>query len=417
LRRFSDQIMTKPDQKDNNHSTSTSREKKIARKQFSRRYFFGTKLSDKILLIVIFFATAILAFLYFFVTVNPQEFLIFSYISYSLSFAAAYFFGRHFSRQVTNLTLKIEEIAAGNLNKKLIVRGQDEISQLTNALNDLITRLQTNIALDVSLNREIDQAKTDFVALASHQLRTPLAIVKWYVDFLLNGDAGPLTDEQKKFLSQVYFSNERLIELVNALLDVSRIDLGTFSIEPEPVDLIKLADEAAGLFATEMEKKSIRLEKYFSPLPIINLDSRLMKIVLQNLISNATKYTGEKGIIRVIVKPVEDKAMIIVADNGCGIPKEQQPMIFTKLFRADNVKAIESIGTGLGLYIAKAVIEQSGGKIWFESPNLHFFVEKQRAGKNPAAGGGSGTTFYITIPLRGMIKKIGPKKLTSFSQK
>ena len=295
MRRFSDQIMTKPDQKDNNHSTSTSREKKIARKQFSRRYFFGTKLSDKILLIVIFFATAILAFLYFFVTVNPQEFLIFSYISYSLSFAAAYFFGRHFSRQVTNLTLKIEEIAAGNLNKKLIVRGQDEISQLTNALNDLITRLQTNIALDVSLNREIDQAKTDFVALASHQLRTPLAIVKWYVDFLLNGDAGPLTDEQKKFLSQVYFSNERLIELVNALLDVSRIDLGTFSIEPEPVDLIKLADEAAGLFATEMEKKSIRLEKYFSPLPIINLDSRLMKIVLQNLIPTRPNTPAKKA--------------------------------------------------------------------------------------------------------------------------
>lgn len=126
------------------------------------------------------------------------------------------------------------------------------------------------------------------------------------------------------------------------------------------------------------------------------------------------KYTPNKGTIRLSIKKTQDNILIKISDNGCGIPREQQPRIFTKLFRADNVKKIESVGTGLGLYIVKAVIEKSGGKIWFESPSLELLLDKgQSRADVPLDKRDRGTTFFITIPLKGMKKRVGTKKLSS----
>ncbi len=371
------------------------------------------KLSDKILLTIVFFVSIFVVVTFLVFHSSLEQVLILGGAVYIISFLITYVLSRQFSERLLKLTFRVEEMAAGNFPCEFEVKGKDEIAQLTHALNELISRIKTGVAQDVSRHQELAQAKTDFVALASHQLRTPLSIIKWYIDFLLAGDAGELTAEQKHYLKEVYRSNERLIELVNALLDVSRIDVGTFAIEPEPTDIVAKAEEALARFMPEINEKKIKVEKEFDRLPLINLDPRLTKIVFENIISNAVKYTPPGGIIRLEIKKTDKDVLIKISDTGCGIPREQQPKIFTKLFRADNVKRIESVGTGLGLYIVKAVIEKSGGKIWFQSPSLDLFLSQEQKKKKTKLGKNMGTTFFITIPLRGMKPKPGTKKLTS----
>ena len=322
---------------------------------------------------------------------------------------------KNFSKNVRKTVLRIEEMAAGGFSKQKNI-SKDEIGQFNSSLNELVSRVQTGIAQDVSKYKALAEAKTDFIAIASHQLRTPLSIIKWYVDFLVLGDAGELNLEQIKYLKEVYDSNERLIELVNALLDVSRIDLGTFSIEPEPIDILKKADEAIDKFSKEIKQKNIIIDKKYDEFPKINLDPRLIKIVFENIISNSVKYILKNGIIQIIIKKIDNDILIKISDNGCGIPKEQQPKVFSKLFRAENAKNIESSGTGLGLYIVKAIIEKSGGKIWFQSPSFELLLKKDIKNYSTQIDKkNKGTTFFITIPLKGMKKKEGTKKLTSIN--
>lgn len=372
------------------------------------------KLYDKVLIIVFSFSSLLLILVRFLIGNNIVTVLIIGGTIYIISFLITYIVSRHFSRRLVDLTFDIEEMAAGNLSKKLKVNSRDEIGQLAHSLNDLRARLQTGVAIDVSKNKGLNQAKTDFVTIASHQLRTPLSIIKWYVDYLINEDAGRINEEQEKYLKEIYLSNERLIELVNGLLDVSRIDLGTFSIDPEPMDIISRAEEALNKFKEEINTKKLKIIKSFDKIPIINLDPRLTKILFENIFSNAVKYTPEKGTISLVIKRTEKDVLIKISDTGCGIPREQQPKIFTKLFRADNVKKIESVGTGLGLYIAKAIIEKSGGKIWFQSPSFDLLLDTTKETPElPLDKRNLGTTFFITIPLKGMRAKKGTKKLTS----
>lgn len=330
-----------------------------------------------------------------------------------LLFIFLYLLARSHSVRLNKLTLKVEEMAAGNLGLRIADNSGDEVGQLASALSDLASRIKSGVALDVNKHRELMQAKTDFVALASHQLRTPLSIIKWYVDFLLCGDAGALTFDQERYLRQIYLSNERLIELVNALLDVSRIDVGTFAIEPEPTDIIERAESALARFLPEIKAKSINLIKEYDEFPPINLDPRLTKTVFENILSNSVKYTPSNGTIKISIKKTDRDAFIRISDSGCGIPREEQPMMFTKLFRAMNAKKLESIGTGLGLYIAKAIIEKSGGKIWFHSPALEILLADTGKDAQPLDKLNRGTTMNITIPLKGMRERHGSKKLSS----
>ena len=246
---------------------------------------------------------------------------------------------------------------------------------------------------DVTRERQIDQAKTEFVSLASHQLRTPLSAVNWYAEMLIAGDVGKLNEEQKKYVDEIYKGNQRMVDLVNALLDVSRIELGTFAVEPEPTQLIDIAKSLLKELKPEIDKKKQEIKENYDKLEKINVDPKLIRIVIQNLLSNAVKYTPEKGKVTISILEKEPNVEIEVSDTGYGIPKLQQKDIFTKLFRADNVREKDTEGTGLGLYIVKNIVEHSGGKIWFES------IENK------------GTTFYITIPKEGMKKKVGTKAL------
>lgn len=248
---------------------------------------------------------------------------------------------------------------------------------------------------DITHEKQVDQAKTEFVSFASHQLKTPLSTINWYTEMLLDGDAGKVNKEQKEYLNEVYASCQRMVKLVNDILNVSRLELGTFTIQPEPVELKTIAQEALNELEAKVHEKQIKLSsKYDSKLPVMNLDKKLTHMILLNLLSNAVKYSPEKAKVSLQIIKKQTHILIAVKDNGYGIPKAQQSKIFTKLFRADNVKMMEIEGTGFGLYIIKTIVEKSGGKIWFESEE------------------GKGTTFFVKLPLKGMVARKGEKELS-----
>jgi len=248
---------------------------------------------------------------------------------------------------------------------------------------------------DITKEKEVDQAKTEFVSLASHQLKTPLSAINWYSEMMLSEEVGVLNEKQKEYLRQLYESNQRMVGLVNSLLNVSRIDLGTFSIDPEPTKFSEVAESVLAELAPTIKTKNLEVTKsYDAVLPIINADPKLLRIIFQNLLSNAIKYTPASGRIGITLKQEEPNILIQITDSGYGIPASAKNKIFTKLFRAENIRDKEAEGTGLGLYIVRAVVESSGGKIWFDSLE------------------GQGTSFSLTLPLKGMEKRSGAKGLT-----
>jgi PAS domain S-box-containing protein len=247
---------------------------------------------------------------------------------------------------------------------------------------------------DVTKERDIDRVKTEFVSLASHQLRTPLSSINWYTEMLLAEDAGAINAEQKKYLDEIYAGSQRMVALVNALLNVSRLELGTFVVEPSPVEVVAMMRSVLEEQQPQIVERKQKVETVFSPdIPVISADQNLLRMVFQNLLSNAVKYTPEGGSIRVSIATEGDHIAVVVADTGMGIPQQEQEKIFGKLFRATNVREAGTDGTGLGLYIVKSIVEHSGGSVRFESA-----VNK-------------GTTFYVTLPLSGMKKKEGTKSL------
>lgn len=254
---------------------------------------------------------------------------------------------------------------------------------------------------DVTAERNVDRAKTEFVSIASHQLRTPLTGIKWFIELLLKGKAGKINVKQLSFLQQIFESNERMIALVNDLLNVSRLELGTFSIDPKNIDLVAIIEIILDEFTPQIKEKALKVSKNFDKnIGVYHGDPKLLIVIFQNLLSNAVKYTLENGKIDISLKKRKTDIFFTMSDTGIGIPKNQHSQIFKKLFRADNVKESGMGGTGLGLYIAKTIIDNSGGKIWFESP----LFKKESKYK--------GSKFCFTLPLNGMRKKAGTKEIT-----
>lgn len=256
------------------------------------------------------------------------------------------------------------------------------------------TLFYVSLSQDITARKEIDRAKTEFVSLASHQLRTPLSAIRWYSEMLLSKYVGELNEKQRQYVKEIYAGNLRMVELVNALLNVSRIDLGTFVSEPEPLNLVEICESVLAELNPQVIEKNQTVERNFAGAPQTYLaDPKLIRIVFQNFLSNSVKYTQLEGHVAVEISTREGSVYIRVSDNGYGIPSAQHGKIFEKLFRADNVRQKDTEGTGLGMYIVKAIVESSGGRIWFESEE------------------NKGTTFHVLLPLSGMPKKSGVKGL------
>ncbi len=228
-----------------------------------------------------------------------------------------------------------------------------------------------------------EQLKTDFVTLSSHQLRTPLSAVKWFTEILLTERNGKLNKKQIEYLKEIQRSNERAIALVNDLLQVSRVQEGKLHLDLIAVDLSSLVEEVVDASRSLMTNNDIsfHLEVVNGPIPRLKLDKVKVRRAIQNILSNAIKYTPRGGRVDVMIKRDSKEVLCSIADTGVGIPPDQQPHIFERFFRGGNITRIEPDGTGLGLYIAKSMIEAHGGKIWFESAE------------------GRGTIFYFSLPI------------------
>lgn len=237
---------------------------------------------------------------------------------------------------------------------------------------------------DITREKLIEQMKTEFVSLAAHQLRTPLSAIKWTLKMILDGDLGEIKKEQKDFLEKSYLSNERMINLINDLLNVTRIEEGRYLYNPEPVHLEDLVEEIVKNYKNEFERKNIKFqfERPKKIIPAIKLDAEKIKLTVSNLIDNAIKYTLPGGKISVFLKNDREKITFSIKDSGIGIPEDQKKRLFTKFFRGANALRIETDGSGLGLFIAKNIIEAHDGKIGFES-------EEDK-----------GSTFYFSLPFK-----------------
>lgn len=251
-----------------------------------------------------------------------------------------------------------------------------------------------NVFRDITHEQDVDRAKTEFVSLASHELRTPLTIVRWSID-MLRKYTGPMSKAQRKYVQAIDRTGREMIDLVDALLNVSRIEMGTLMIEPVPTKLDELLKETLSGLRPVIDHKNISVTTSIAKsLPLVTLDPQLIRVAITNLLTNAVKYTPVGGAIRVGLHASDGRVTVSIKDTGYGIPVADRPKIFSKLFRAGNIKNYEPHGTGLGLYITKAVIEQSGGKIWF------------------TANKPQGTTFSFELPVAGVPPRPGSKTLT-----
>ena len=237
---------------------------------------------------------------------------------------------------------------------------------------------------DITREKAMEKAKIEFVALSAHQLRMPLSAIKWSAKMLSDEEAGELTKEQKEYLDKIYQSNERMIVLINNLLDVTKIEEGRYIYRPTMESVEKLIELIIKNYKEEIKIKNINLKfkKPVSKIPETRMDIEKINLVIENLLNNALRYTPVNGRVIICLKCDIKEIEFSIKDSGIGIPEDQKKEIFTKFFRAANARQTEPEGSGLGLFIAKNIIEAHKGRIWFETEE------------------NKGTTFYFTLPIK-----------------
>lgn len=298
--------------------------------------------------------------------------------------------------QIRNITRKKQE-----MDIRYRVMLQDHVIRTIRSfgrpivLSDGSVNRYVGVCLDITKETIIDQQKTEFVSLASHQLKTPVGAISWNLEMLLAGDYGKVSLKQKAIMEEMYIMSRRINDLINGLLNVSRLEMGMFIVEPVPTDVVALCEEVL----TEMhpmivDKEHSLIKKLPKKLPMISVDPKLMRIVFQNYISNAIKYTQKKGKITVSLFADDTRLTFGVANNGEPIPVAEQSHIFEKMYRTTNARAQDPHGNGLGLYLVKKILQEAGGKAWFTSKE------------------GEGTVFYATVPRAGMKRHEGTKALS-----
>lgn len=235
---------------------------------------------------------------------------------------------------------------------------------------------------DITVEAEIDKLKSDFISLASHQLRTPLSAIKTYSHMLIDGYMGEVSAAQKKSLRTIIAGTNRMNELISTLLNITRLESGNMVANIKDVYPMRLLEEIVKEHALAAANNDIHLS-FTTPRKTdctLKTDALLFKEIISNLVSNAIKYTPEGGKVTIACKNRPRDIQFTITDTGYGIPLHAQEQIFSKFFRAQNVVRQETSGTGLGLYLVKGIVDALGGKIWFESEE------------------GKGTVFYVSLP-------------------
>lgn len=273
------------------------------------------------------------------------------------------------------------------VREELLVREDLILEVSVAAIRSLGEELGKMIVLhDVTREKAVEQMKTEFVSITAHQLRTPLSAIKWIMNMMLEGDMGNISDSQRDFLLKTYQSNERMIRLVNDLLNITRIEEGRFLYDLLPKDIIALADKVIAPLKDVADKRGVKMiiNKPSYAVPEIYIDEEKMGMVMQNLVDNAINYTrsGKSITITMDYDRQTEIFMFQVDDEGIGIPIDHHKRVFSRFFRSSNAVKADTEGTGLGLFIAKNIVESHGGKIWFKS-------EEDK-----------GSTFTFTIPRR-----------------
>lgn len=267
---------------------------------------------------------------------------------------------------------------------------------------------------DVTHEKEIGEEKNSFVSIASHQLRTPLTSINWYLELLLSGEVGTLSRQQKNYMDEVYRGSRRLVTLVDDLLNVSRIESGQLRIVPEKKQIETLVQQVIHDVTplARTSKAKIVYSGPKKPLPLLSIDPHLFDALVHNLLTNAIRYSPHDTDSTITVSVKQKKVLkskndphlpkkgtytiVSVADTGIGIPKEAEPHLFQKLFRAENALHAAPEGTGLGLYLVKMIVDQSGATLWYKTAE------------------GKGTTFFVAFPSTGMQKKDGKRGLAQY---
>jgi signal transduction histidine kinase len=241
------------------------------------------------------------------------------------------------------------------------------------------------VAHDVTREMEIDRAKSEFVSLASHQLKTPLTSIKWLSEMLAAENAEPLSEKQLEYVRNIKASARQMFEMVNDLLSMSRIELGTLAMTLTEFDIDALVKDVINEQSHTAGQHSITVNLTSDPsFPKMHADQKLVRMILQNLLSNAIKYSPDGSTVDYslsLVSTPKDTIYIEVKDRGIGIPEKEQQKVFEKLYRAENAQKLVPDGTGLGLYVIKTILARAGGAITFESKE------------------GQGTTFFVSIPV------------------
>ena len=287
-----------------------------------------------------------------------------------LGISISFFINRSITQPISIVMKKTRDIAKGDFKGNLNVSSPPELGELASAFNLMCNKLN-----------ELDEMKSDFFSSMAHELRNPLSSIKMAIGLLLMGREGPITEGQKELLALVDSESNRLIRLINSLLDLAKIEAGMMTYNLEQKDLAPLIDQVIEEIGPLVEVKKIILKsKGMEGLPMIKIDGERILQALRNIIGNAIKFTPEGGRVSVFARTVDQGVEVSVSDTGPGIPEESLTTIFEKFKQASPKGTYKYKGTGLGLAIAKQIVTSHGGKIWAESKL------------------GQGSIFFVVLP-------------------
>ncbi len=262
----------------------------------------------------------------------------------------------------------------------------DELGLFADTFNTMtqhIKATQEALTIELEKTKQLDRQKTEFLSIAAHQLRTPMSGIKWVVSMAVEGDLGKLPAEATEQLAKGLENIERMIRLINSLLDVTQIETQKFTFDILPHEAVQLVTESCADLDHAAQKAgvTISINKPKTPLPLVAADAEKFGMALHNLVDNAIKYTKKGGTVSVDFTHEDDEVIFHIKDTGYGIPKAEQDRIFTKFYRGSNIQTIQADGSGLGLYIVREIVNRHEGKVDFESEE------------------GKGTTFSISLPV------------------